>query len=74
MTFKNVKIKDTFVPTINIGGNRVMLSNSQEMNLKDLINRHGVKSEQLAVALNRISNGRYDYKTSNGRIIKDCTK
>jgi len=74
VTFKNVKTKDAFVPTINIGGNQVVLSASQEMNLIDLINRHGIKSEQLSVVLSRISNGKYDYKTSNGRIIKDRSK
>jgi len=74
VTFKNVKTKDAFVPTINIGGNNIILRPIQEANLIDLINRHGVKSEQLANVLNRIANSKYDYKTSNGRVIKDCTK
>jgi len=74
VTFKNVKTKDAFVPTINIGGNNIILRPIQEANLIDLINRHGVKSEQLANVLNRIANGKYDYKTSNGRVVKDSRK
>lgn len=74
VTFKNVKTKNGFIPTINIGGNEVILSDSQKNNLIDLIKLHGVMSNQLAVVVNRITNGKYDYKTSNGRIVKDCTK